>query len=87
MGFVAKTLGFGDGENALINLSRQEAEWERDERGVGGWPDFQLTSALSPIPGDQILASTIVAGRPRNWGCIAGMKAEVGFGGYRDSRR
>jgi hypothetical protein len=34
-------------------------------------------STLSPIPGYQILATTIVAGRPWNWGRIVRMEAEA----------
>jgi hypothetical protein len=62
MRFVAKTLGVGDGEKALIDLRWEETGRGRDNRSIdGGRPDLQITSILSPIPSDQILAATIVA--------------------------
>jgi len=35
MDFVAKALGLGYGQNALIDLRREEAGYGRDNRGVG----------------------------------------------------
>ena len=87
MGFVAKTLGLCNGQNALIDLRGEEAGRGRDNRGVGGRPDFQITATLSPIQGDQILAPAIVAGRPWNRGRIVRMKTEAGVGGHGDRRR
>ena len=87
MGFIAKTLGLGNGQNALIDLRGEEAGRGRDSRGVGGRLDFQITSPLRPIPGDQILASAVVAGRPWNRGRIVRMEAKMGVGGHGDRRR
>jgi hypothetical protein len=58
-----------------------------DNRGVGGRPDFQIMSTLSPIPSDQILASAVVAGRPWDRGRIVRMEAKAGIGGHGDRRR
>ena len=83
MGFVAQPFGLGDGEKALIDLPRDEAGCGRDDnRAAGGRPDVQFTSSLRPIPGDQILATAIVAGRPWNRGRIIWMEAEAGVGGH-----
>src|SRR5262249_36492307 len=35
MGFVAKTFGLSDGENALVDLRRDQTGCGRDNRGVG----------------------------------------------------
>src|ERR1019366_6739262 len=86
MGFVAKTLGLGDGEKALIDLRWDEAGCGRDDnRAAGGRADFQFTSSLRPIPGDQILATAIVTGRPWNRGRIVRMEADAGIGRQGDS--
>jgi hypothetical protein len=86
MGFVAKTLGLGDGEKALIDLRWDETGCGRDNRGAGGRLDFRFASTLSLIPSDQILASTIVSGRPWNRGRIVRMKTDAGVGEHRDRR-
>jgi hypothetical protein len=85
MGFITQTLGLGDSEKALIDMPWNEGGGGRDNnRGVCGRADFQITSTLSPIPSDQILAATIVTGRPWNRGRIVGMEAKMGVGGHVD---
>ena len=51
MRFVTQPFGLGDGENALVNLSWNEAGCDRNNRGAGGRPSFQFTPtcALSRV--------------------------------------
>ena len=88
MGFVAQPFGLGDGEKALIDLPWDEAGCGRDnDRAAGGRPEFQFTANLSPIPGDQILATAIIARRPWNRGSVVRMEPRAGIDGHRDSDR
>src|SRR5665811_961314 len=81
MGFVTQPCGLGDGEKALVDLCWNETWGGRDNnRSACRRPAFQFTAALRPIPRDQILATTIIAGRPWNRGRIVGMEAEAGVG-------
>ena len=87
MGFVTKAFGLCNGENALVDLPWNEARCDRNNRGAGGWPDFQFASRLRPFPGDQVLAAAVVAGRPRNGRRVIRVKAESDVGRHGDSRR
>ena len=87
MGFVTQPFGLGDGQNALVDLPWHEAGCDRNNRGAGGRPGFQFTSTLRPIPGDQILATAVVAGWPWNRGRVVRVEAEADVGRDGDSRR
>ena len=87
MGFVTQPFGLGDGENALVDLPWHEAGCDRNNRGAGGRPNFQLASALSVIPGDYVLTAAVIAGRPWDGGRIVRVETETHIRGHRNSRR
>jgi len=76
MGFVTQPFGLGNGQNALIDPGRQQVWGRRDDRGIGRSLYCQFTQ-LSPIPGHEVLVTTVVAGWPWNRGRVVSRKSEL----------
>src|SRR5262249_30439380 len=72
MRLVPNPFGFGNGQNALVDLGWEEVRGGRDD-GNFGRLDPELFS-LRMIPGHQILTAPIMPRRLRDWGRVGGVK-------------
>src|SRR5262249_1488045 len=72
MRLVPNPFGFGNGQNALVDLGWEEVRGGRDD-GNFGRLDPELFS-LRMIPGHQILTAPIMPRRPRDWRRVGGVK-------------
>ena len=90
MRLVAQPFGLGDGEQALVDLDRNqirlyrgrqrwsERGWRRPHRPLG------LPSFAAEMLGQHVLPAAIVAGWPWNRGRVVRVEADPGIGRHGD---